>query len=88
MLMTHEQFCGLAKDIQARFTQHKGIFLAARQTKFASVKLYQLEDFYVELYHDKRLACISIVNSFSSTDRLQPYLEQIDVSALQDCWNK
>ena len=81
--MTLSQFSTLPKDIQAHLTKQKGIFIAARETKYALVKLYQVEGFYVELYHDKRLACISIVNSFDDINRLSPYLQKIDVSELQ-----
>jgi hypothetical protein len=81
--MTYQQFTSLPKDMQARLTKEKGIFIAARSTKYALVKLYQVESFYVELYHDKKIACISIVNSFEDTERLQPYLQKIDVSEVQ-----
>ena len=81
--MTHQQFVSLPKDIQARFTKEKGTILTGRETKFAHVWLYQVESFYVELYHDKRMACISIVNSFEDTERLKPYLEKIDVSEVE-----
>lgn len=81
--MTQQQFSALPKDIQARFTKEKGTYVSARDTKFAIVKLYQVNNFYVELYYDKRIACISIVNSFEGTERLQPYLKAIDLSELQ-----
>ena len=81
--MTLQQFSALPKDIQAQMTKQKGAFIAARETKYALVKLYQVDSFYVELYHDKRMACISIVNSFSDVNRLTPYLQKIDVSDLQ-----
>ena len=82
--MTHQQFCTLAKDIKARYAKEKGTYLTGRDTKYAHVKLYAVDSFYVELYHDKRLACISLINSFEDTTGLQPYLASIDVSFVQE----
>lgn len=77
------QFRALPKDKQAQFTKQKGVYLFCRTTKYALVKLYQVDCFYVELYYDKKMAFISIVNSFDTTERLQPYLQLLDVSEVQ-----
>ena len=81
--MNLTQFRSLPKDQQAQLTKHKGVHLFGRTTKYALVKLYQVDGFYVELYYDKKMAFISIINSFDTTDRLQPYLQLLDVSELQ-----
>ena len=82
--MNLSQFRSLPKDKQALFAKQKGIYLFGRTTKYAFVKLYQVENFYVELYFDKKMAFISIINSFDSTERLQPYLQLLDVSEVEE----
>jgi hypothetical protein len=81
--MNLHQFRSLPKDQQAHYTKQKGVYLFCRTTKYALVKLYQADNFYVELYYDKKMAFISIVNSFDTTERLQPYLQLLDVSEVQ-----
>jgi hypothetical protein len=69
--------------MQAQLVKQKGIYLFGRTTRHAFVKLYQLDHIYVELYFDKKMSFVAIVNAFEDTDRLAPYLQLLDVSELQ-----
>ena len=80
--MTLHQFRSLPKDMQAQLAKQKGSYLFGRTTRHAFVKLYQVDNFYVELYFDKKMSFVAIVNSFEDTERLAPYLQFLDVSEL------
>jgi hypothetical protein len=59
-----------------------GLFITSRRVRGNNVLLYQLEKFYVELYHHNKNNFISKIRSFSSTSQLDPYLENIDIEEL------
>jgi hypothetical protein len=46
------------------------------------IKLFQVDSFYVEIYRHIEHDVLKRIRSFSSTDQLQPYIGQIDVSNL------
>lgn len=57
-----------------------GVFLAERNDGCFRITLYQVEDFYVEIYyHTTRYFYISI-RSFEEVSELFPYLNEIDIS--------
>jgi hypothetical protein len=58
----------------------KGVIVAQRECGTFTAFLYQLFSFYVELYCEQITDKIIMLRSFSDTDSLEPYLEDIDVS--------
>jgi hypothetical protein len=76
--MTQQQFNSLNEHKQYRSLLLDGICLKDRYVDDACVLLFQLHDFYVEVYFDKNSDEILMCRSFSSTDELEPYLEQTD----------
>jgi hypothetical protein len=60
----------------------EGAFITNRVDSEHEILLYQVDSFYVELYYDKKCNHISRFRSFSSTDELTPYLEQIDLNGI------
>ncbi len=58
----------------------KGTFLMDRLTENHYVKLYNLDNFYVEVYFDDITHCIETVEAFRSTNMLLPYLEWLTVA--------
>jgi hypothetical protein len=59
-----------------------GVFLAKRKEGCFSISLYQIEDFYIEIYfHTTQLLYIS-ARTFTNTAELSSYLDQIDISSL------
>lgn len=48
------------------------------------VSLYELYDFYVEVYTIQESGEVIMVSAFKDTKSLEPYLEQIDISELVD----
>ena len=81
-LMTRDEFTILNETRQAETLLERGIFLADRLYKNFSIFLYQLDDFYVEVYHNLRFDIMQGMRCFGDDEALQPYLESIDISGL------
>lgn len=80
--MTAKKFNSLSKSIKKDILLRSGSFLAERQWGFCSVLLYQLDKFYVEVFFVKWAKSPLGFRTFENTDKLEPYLLQIDVSSL------
>lgn len=82
--MTLDEFTLLNETKQAQTLLKKGIFLTERLYKNFSILLYQLDNFYVEVYHNLRFDVMQGMRCFEDDEALQPYLESIDISCLVD----
>jgi len=82
--MTLDEFTALNETKQAQTLLKKGIFLTERLYKNFSILLYQLDNFYVEVYHNLRFDVMQGMRCFEDDEALQPYLESIDISCLVD----
>lgn len=80
--MSLSEFSRLHESAQAQVLIERGIFLAERLYKSIMIFLYQVDDFYVEVYHNLRFNVIQGITGFKDEDVLQPYLESIDISQL------
>lgn len=59
-----------------------GIYLGKRRQKNLPVVVYQLFDFYVEIYYRTYRKYIKQIKYFHSLEQLNPYLDQIDLDEL------
>ena len=59
-----------------------GVYVASRPGLFCSIALFQVEDFYVEVYYNKKTNEVGRVKTFHGTDLLEPYLKYIDISGI------
>ncbi len=59
-----------------------GVFLGHRQTALQKILLCQVHGFYVEIVHNRKERKTEEVRAFDEVDRLEPYLERIDISGL------
>lgn len=59
-----------------------GVHIGERTDDKHWILLYHLGDFYVEVFYDKQKTVIVKFNPFKSTERLHPYLNQIDITSL------
>lgn len=81
--MTLDEFTLLNETKQAETLLKRGIYLADRLYKNFSIILYQLDNFYVEVYHNIRFDIMQGMRCFQDDETaLQPYLESIDISSL------
>jgi len=61
----------------------QGVLLAERREGFHILRLYQLEDCYMEVTHHSHFNVVIRVASFRDTRHLDPYLEAMP---LPDLW--
>jgi len=66
-----------AKKIEAVLN---ATFLAERQTEQHYVCLYNLDNFYIELYFDDRTHEITKFRAFEHTLFVMPYLEDVEIA--------
>ncbi len=59
-----------------------GILLGMRTENFHTIWLYELDSVYVEATYHTHFNVLLEVDSFTDMERLDPYLEQIDIASL------
>ena len=82
--MTLDEFTLLDEPRQAEALIDHGIFIAERTYKNFDIFLYQIDNFYVEIYHNLNFNVMQGMRSFEDFDALEPYLEAIDISCLYE----
>jgi hypothetical protein len=60
-----------------------GVHVASRPGFFCTIALFQVEDYYVEVFFNKKTKEVGRIKTFHGTDLLQPYLKQIDISGIR-----
>jgi hypothetical protein len=80
--MTTEAFKALGAAAQRKFLLEQGSYLGHRKATPWSVLLYQVQDYYVEVYFSMNNLDIQKIEAFSDLDRLEPYLERISIDGL------
>ena len=80
--MTQHHFSLLDETQQAEILIDRGILLTERQYKNFTIFLYQVDQFYVEVYFNLRYSVMQGMRSFEDDEALQPYLESIDITCL------
>lgn len=80
--MIIQHFNTLSKQDQQNNLLKDGIFLAEREDGPFRIMLYQMDSFYVEVYFFNLYNKVAFLQSFTDTDALQPYLEQLDVNTM------
>jgi hypothetical protein len=77
--MKLRQFKGLDETVQISIIWSSGVHVATRDDIVYQYLLYQVEDFYVEVWFHIELEVIHRFLAFEDMDRLDPYLEAIDL---------
>lgn len=67
---------------QAQFTWDNGICLASRKSEEHVINLYYTKKFFVEVHFSLRNEGVDMIISFTNLDKLEPYLDQIDLDFL------
>jgi len=80
--MHFNDFLQLDETDQLEILWYNGEQIGKRKENDYLVLLYQVEGFYVEVYYHTRLRAVRRYVSFQSTSRLEPYLQQIDLSVV------
>lgn len=82
--MTLSEFKYLDTAAQAVLICQKGTYLAERDQYQSLIVLYQLFDFYAEVYFLLDQSQILKILSFHSDDVLEPYLAKVSLEGLLD----
>lgn len=80
--MTHRKFSSLTKKQKKTTLLKTGVFLAERKLGLLKAMLYQVNNFYVEVFFFKWSKNAVGFRTFTSVKSLQPYLRTIDLSSL------
>ena len=80
--MTLKHFSLLNKAKQQDIVLRNGTFLTERKDGPFKIMLYQLEDFYVEVFILNLYNKVALFRGFDAVEELDPYLEQISLSGL------
>ena len=59
-----------------------GVFLAERTEGCFRITLYQVEDFYVEIYYHTTRFFYICIRSFDEVSELNAYLQNVDISEI------
>lgn len=80
--MTHRKFSSLTKKQKKTALLKTGVFLAERKLGCFKAMLYQVNNFYVEVFFLKWSKNAIGFRAFTAVKSLQPYLRTIDLSTL------
>jgi hypothetical protein len=59
-----------------------GVFLSERFDGCFRITLYQVQDFYVEIYYHTTRFLYVCIRSFDDVGELNPYLQNVDISEI------
>ncbi len=80
--ITLYEFNSLAENEKAECLWEYGVHVSERFDNKYTYVLYQLSNFYVEVKYDCDDNLILKITSFSSTTKLKPYIDDIDINQL------
>lgn len=80
--MTCSYFDQLSEASQTDMIFESGAFVGRRTAGFHTVLLFQIEGFYTEIYYHSHFNVIIRIESFSDMERLEPYLDSIELASL------
>jgi hypothetical protein len=80
--MTLNKFCELSFGEQIAIIKDRGALIGERQDKYATMHLYQIDAFYVELAFTKSDGILWKIGPFDHPVLLQPYLDRIDIGGI------
>ncbi|HZF65149.1 MAG TPA: hypothetical protein VEZ55_11710 [Chitinophagaceae bacterium] len=76
------QYTQLTTGQKQDVLEKAGVLLAERERSFYQIKLYQVEEFYVEVYLHSHFNVVVNINAFTNVDCLDPYLQSINIDEL------
>lgn len=82
--MKLHRFQTLPETDQFDLIDEQAVFLAERNDGYYTIRLYELDGFYVELYCHSHFNVIIKTKAFRDTNKLEPYLEEINIGELID----
>ncbi len=81
-LMTIKDFSTLCREEQIEHLYEHGVYIGKHLNGRQPIILYQLDSFYVEIFYTKYRQVIDRLNCFTSVEKLDPYLVEMDMMEL------
>jgi len=81
-VMTMDRFQLLSQKEQIAMLYQQGVYIGKKKAGAATMLLYQLESFYIEITYASYRRLIRTIKYSDSTSVLDPYLEQIPIEYL------
>lgn len=78
--MTVQHFRTLDQRKQNRKLLAEGVCIADRKNEEVQTLLFQVDNFYVEVFFHPFADEVMCMHCFDNTDELEPYLQDIDLS--------
>jgi len=69
------------KNINKTFLKDS-VHVATRPGLFCTIALFQIDDYYVEVFYNKKTREVGRIKTFHGTDLLDPYMKYIDISEI------
>jgi hypothetical protein len=83
--MTLNQFRLMDENEQLNFIWNSYEPVAERRDSYYRILLYQIDNFYIEVYHHSHFNVMIKLESFEDTSLLEPYFENISLANLLAC---
>lgn len=80
--MNIEKFNALTLPQKCYYTAKRGVYLATFNDLYLSIDLYQVENYYVEIFYEHGSTDCSMARSFTGTYELNKYIENISIEEL------
>lgn len=80
--MLLNQFNRLSKSKKYQYLLYNGACVSDRNTDSEDILLFQLMDYYVEIFFKRHTDRINKVKCFEDTSELEPYLDEININSL------
>lgn len=75
-------FILLPEDEKKRIVLHKGVLVGKRDNDSCKIFLFQMENYYVEMFCNRQSKTVEAYCAFPHTKPLQPYLQAIHLDDL------
>jgi hypothetical protein len=80
--MNIEKFDTLTLPQKCYYVVQRGVYLATFNDVHLSIDLYQVENYYVEIFYEHGSTDCSMARAFTGTYELNKYLEKISITEL------
>jgi hypothetical protein len=83
--MTFSKFCTATQYVQKTVLLFHGVYLLERRVNDLLAVLYQVDNFYVEVFFRDNSTGIYQLKSYADVNGIDPYLQMVDIAEITDC---